>query len=155
MATVVANKLTVTQKIHGSCPTHARSDISTRDVESVIDEPTERGGTNLGLTPTETLVAALIGCTNVISNKIAHKMGLEFESMTVDAAAQLDRRGVTLEEEIDVPFPEITLRINVKTTASEADVQKVSDELKKFCAIAKVIRQSGTEINEIWTVEKP
>jgi uncharacterized OsmC-like protein len=154
MATVVAKK-TVTQKIHASCPTHARSDISTRDVETVIDEPAERGGTNLGLTPTETLVAALIGCTNVISNKIAHKMGIEFQSMTIDAEAQLDRRGVTLEEEIDVPFPEITLNIKVKTDASEADVQKVSAELKKYCAIAKVVRQSGTKVNEVWTVEKP
>ena len=55
----------ISMKVEGSSKSHARTDILTRDVESVIDEPTIRGGTNLGLTPTETLMASLIGCTNV------------------------------------------------------------------------------------------
>ena len=54
-------KTEVTMKVSASCPHHARADVSVGGVESVIDEPTERGGTNLGMTPTETMVAALIG----------------------------------------------------------------------------------------------
>ena len=68
---VVREKTTVTQRIHGKCPTHSRTDISVRDVKTVIDEPKEREGTNMGPTPTETMVAALIACTNVISHKCA------------------------------------------------------------------------------------
>jgi len=50
----VKEKISVTQHIHGSCPTHWRTEISVRDVKAVIDEPKEREGTNMGPTPTET-----------------------------------------------------------------------------------------------------
>ena len=38
----------VKMKVEGSVKSHARTDIISRDVESVIDEPNARGGTNLG-----------------------------------------------------------------------------------------------------------
>ena len=41
---VVKEKTTVTQRIHGHCPTHSRTEISVRDVKVVIDEPKEREG---------------------------------------------------------------------------------------------------------------
>ena len=84
-------KTEVTMKMTATCPHHARSDVSVRDVESVIDEPTERGGTNLGMTPTETMVAALIGCTNVITNKIAEGYGMHVDSMDIDVEAEFDK----------------------------------------------------------------
>ena len=37
----VKEKTTVTQRIHGSCPTHSCTEISVRDVKAVIDEPKE------------------------------------------------------------------------------------------------------------------
>ena len=148
----VKPKTTVQQKITATCPTHSRTDLQVRDLESVIDEPVERDGTNLGFTPTETLIASLIGCTNVISHKIAHKHGIDFHDMTVDADATFDRRGATLMEEVDVPFPKIVLNINVKTSASPEQMEMVKTELSKFCPVAKVIRGSGTEIEENWNV---
>lgn len=151
MAAVSENS-TVQQKLRATCPTHSRSDISARDVESVIDEPKDRGGTNLGLSPTETLVAALIGCTNVIGNKTAHNHGIELRDVSIDADATFDRRGSSLREEIDVPFPKIVLTINVTTPATAAEIEKVKTELAMYCPISKVIRQAGTEIEENWNV---
>jgi putative redox protein len=148
-------KTTVTMKLEGSCPSHSRSDVSVRDVELVIDEPTERGGTNLGPSPTETMMAALIGCTNVISNKIAEGMGVKFHRVDISAAAAFDRRGVTLQAEVDVPFPEITLDINVTTDANQDQIKEIQTELAKFCPIAKVIRGGGSVINENWTITAP
>ena len=52
----------VKMKVEGSSKSHSRADIISRDVESVIDEPEARGGTNLGLTPTETLLAPVVFC---------------------------------------------------------------------------------------------
>lgn len=147
-------KTEVTMKISATCPHHSRADVSVRDVESVIDEPTERGGTNLGMTPTETMVAALIGCTNVITNKIAHGYDMQIDGMDIDVEAQFDRRGVTLLEEVQVPFPTMTLNINVTSPNDPADFDKVKEDLQKFCPIAKVIRESGTEIIENWNFSK-
>jgi putative redox protein len=152
---VVKEKLTVVQRIHADCPTHARTEISVRDVKTVIDEPKEREGTNMAPTPTETMVAALIGCTNVISHKCAKKHGVEFKAMSIDAESTLDRRGTQLIEEIEIPFPKIRLVINVTTDASEAEMEKVKADLNRFCPIAKVIRNAGTQIDEIWNVQRP
>ena len=66
----------VHMKLDGSSKSHSRADIIVRDVESVIDEPIARGGTNLGLSPTETLVSSLLGCTNVITHRIIGKNGI-------------------------------------------------------------------------------
>ena len=148
----VKEKTTVTQRIHGNCPTHSRTEISVRDVRTVIDEPKEREGTNMGPTPTETMVSALIACTNVISHKCAKKHGVEFKTMTVDAESTFDRRGTQLLEEIEVPFPKIRLVINVTTHASAADMEKVKADLHRFCPVSKVVRNSGTELEEVWNV---
>ena len=61
-------KTTVQMKLSAVGETHSRSRISVRDVTATIDEPLDRHGTNEGLTPTETMMSSLIGCTNVISN---------------------------------------------------------------------------------------
>ncbi len=147
-------RTTVQQNIAATCPTHSRTDLRVRDLESVIDEPEERDGTNLGFTPTETLIAALIGCTNVISHKIAHRHGIEFADMTIEAEATFDRRGAALMEEVRVPFPRIVLTIDVRTDASDADMEKVKTELPKFCPVSKVIREAGTVIEEVWNVTR-
>lgn len=72
---VVREKTTVSQRVRAICQSHSRTDVATRDITTVIDEPKERDGTNMGLTPTETMIAALVGCTNVISHKCAKKHG--------------------------------------------------------------------------------
>jgi len=71
--TVVKEKTTIKMRMQGIAASHSRTDFSIRGLTKIIDEPVERGGTNLGMSPTETFAAALIGCTNVMSQKIAHK----------------------------------------------------------------------------------
>ena len=148
-------KTVVKMKLQGACPSHARTDVSVRDVRLTIDEPLERGGTNSGPSPTETLMSALIACTNVITHKIAAKHAIAIAAMSVDLEATFDRRGVTLAEEIAVPFPEITLTINLTSNANGAEIETLKSELAMFCPVSKVIRQSGTKITEIWNVERP
>ena len=98
------------------------------------------------------LVAALVGCTNVISHKIARKNGFELKSMHITADVEFDRRGVTLQEDVAVPFPAITLKIDVTTAASAAQMDQLKAELAMFCPLAKLIRASGTVLTEIWNL---
>ena len=141
----------VHMKVDGSSKSHSRTDIITRDVESVIDEPIVRGGTNLGLSPTETLVSSLIGCTNVITHRIMEKIGFKINSMKIRSKTIFNKDGVGLIQEVEVPFPEITLDIEISTNASESDLVKVQKQLAMYCPVAKVIRNAGTKINENWT----
>ena len=140
----------VHMKLEGSSKSHSRADIIARDVESVIDEPVARGGTNLGLSPTETLMSSLIGCTNVITHRIMEKMGFKINSLDIKSKTLFNKDGVSLIKEVEIPFPEITLDIAISTNASESDLVEVQKQLAMYCPIAKVIRNSGTVINENW-----
>lgn len=149
----VKPKPLVTMRLNGRCLSHSRTEVSVRDVRATIDEPAERGGTNLGPTPTETLMASLIGCTNVIGHKVAEKNGVRIASLDIRLEAQFDRRGVTLEEEVQVPFPSVTLIIDLVTDAGPEAVEKVKADLRRFCPLSKVMRACGTELKEIWNVK--
>ncbi len=151
----VTPKTIVTMRLNGSCASHSRTDVAVRDLRATIDEPVERGGTNQGLTPTETLMASLLACTNVITHKVAERNGVPIRSMNVRLEAQFDRRGVQLMEEIDVPFPSLTLYIDVVTDADATAVEKVKRELGMFCPVSKVFRGCGTEVKEVWNVRAP
>jgi uncharacterized OsmC-like protein len=148
----IREKIVVNWRMEGEAVSHSLTRATVRGVSTMIDEPLERGGTNQGQTPTETLVAALVGCTNVISHKIAKKNGIELKSMHITADVQFDRRGVTLQEDVAVPFPAITLNIDVSTTASSEQMQQLQSELAMFCPLAKLIRASGTVLTEHWNV---
>jgi len=108
---MIREKTTVKLEVSAQCPSHSRADISVRDQTFSIDEPVARGGTNEGPTPTDTALAALVGCTNVIGHKCAAKLGIDIGHLNISVVADFDRRGVTLTEEIDVPFAAIRLEV--------------------------------------------
>lgn len=78
--------------------TPARVKIRARDLQSIVDEPVERGGSNLGFTPTETMLGALIGCTNVIANRLASEIGISLSEMEISLTADFNRLGAMLVE---------------------------------------------------------
>jgi putative redox protein len=154
MALNIRPKTTVKLKATGLCPSHSLSEISVRDLTFAIDEPVERHGTNKGPTPTDTALAALIGCTNVIGHKCASSLGIEIGHMEISAICDFDRRGVTLEDEIEIPFQKIALKIEVDGNVSQTDLDRLSTEVAKYCPLSKLFRQAGTVINEEWTVKQ-
>ena len=143
---------TVKMKLSATCPSHARADILVGNHEIITDEPEARGGSNLGAAPVQTFMASLIGCTNVITNKCAHDLGIEINSMQIEMEAEIDRRGMMLTESVAVPFPAINLNIDVKTNATDAQWDQVIDYLHKFCPIAVALRAGGTHITENWNL---
>ncbi len=146
----VKPKTIVTYRATAQCPTHARTEIPVRDLTVVIDEPEERGGTNMGATPTESAMTALIACTNVIGHKCASRLEVDLGKIEIDAVCKFDRRGVLMTEEIDVPFPEITLTVRCTGDASAEELAQVGAETSKYCAIAKLFQAAGTELTVHW-----
>lgn len=151
----VRQKTKIEMKLSAVAETHARTRVKVRDVEGLIDEPEVRGGTNQAPSPTETLMSSLIGCTNVITQKIAHKRGVEISAMDIRLSAQFDRRGVLLEEEVEQPFSDLVMDIDVTTNATDDQMAAIKSDLAKFCPVAKVFRGSGISVTENWNVTRP
>ncbi len=149
----VKMKPVVTYRLAAQAESHSRTLLKVRDLIDVSDEPAERGGTNEGFAPTEFVLGGLAACTNVISHKIAHKAGFEIASMEVEVVAQFNRLGVNLLEEVDVIFPEILLRITASTNGSDEQLEQLKTDLPKFCAVSKLIGESGTQLNYEWVLE--
>jgi uncharacterized OsmC-like protein len=83
---------------------------------------------------------------------VAQKNGVAIKSINVRLEAQFDRRGVQLQEEIDLPFPAVTLYIDLETDADPAAVERVKRELAMFCPVSKVFRAAGIPLKEVWNV---
>lgn len=146
----IRQKSTMTIKLGGKGTSHSRSEMAVRDLVSVIDEPIERGGTNEGVSPTEAAFSSLIGCTNVIGNKCAEKLGVEVGHMDFTMEVDFDRRGVLLMEEVEVPFIAIRLHVTADGSLTQEDLDRVGVETAKYCPIAKLYENSGTELTVTW-----
>ncbi len=151
----IKTKTVVRYKLSGSAESHSRTLLKVRDLVDVSDEPVERGGTNEGLAPTEFFLSALIACSNVISHKIAKQNGIRLESLEISLDAGFNRLGVTLQEEVDLPFPDIKLRIEAITDAPEEQMEILERDLPRFCPVSKMIRQAGTKVDTEWVITRP
>jgi len=140
----------VTLRIGGDCPGYAHSLVRVRGHAVAIDEPAERGGTDLGPAPTEALVAALVGVCNVILRRIARRDGVAIRALHVEAEAVLDRRGVWLAEAIGNPWQVIRLRLAIDTDADDARLALWSDDLARFSPIHALFAAAGTPIETAW-----
>ena len=146
----IRQKTAMTITLDGRGTSHSRSEIVIDGNTVVIDEPVARGGTNEGPSPTATAYAALIGCTNVIGNKCAARLGVDIGHLAFRMEVDFDRRGVLLMEEVDVPFTAIRLDVAADWPASQADIDRVAAETAKYCAISKLFEKSGTDLTITW-----
>ena len=93
----------------------------------------------------------MIGCTNVIAHKCASEQNIDIGHLHIDVDCEFDRRGVTLSEDIDIPFTTINLTVKADGPATQAQLQAVADSTKMYCPVSTLFRQAGTVINETWT----
>jgi putative redox protein len=150
----IKQKTIIDMNVSGKVVHHARTDIAVRDLTVIIDEPVDRGGTNLGATPTETVAVALAGCLTVVAYRIAIRLEVDLQDMKINVAAKFDRRGVMQQEQVLVPFPEIDVNIDVKSSSDDDKIEQLKSDLVKFCPVSNMIRQSGSILNENWNVTK-
>jgi uncharacterized OsmC-like protein len=146
----IKQKAIMTIKLGGKGTSHSRSEMNVRNLVSVIDEPIERGGTNEGVSPTEAAFSALVGCTNVIGHKCAQKLGVDIGHMDFTMEVDFDRRGVLLMEEVEVPFKAIRLNVISDGALSQSELDHVGIETAKFCPLAKLYENSGTDLTVTW-----
>ena len=146
----IRQKTEMTIKLTGRGTSHSRSETEADGLTIIIDEPTVRGGTGEGPSPTSTAYSALIGCTNVIGNKCAEKLGVDIGHLEFEMEVDFDRRGVLLIEEVDVPFKAIRLTVTSNGSATQDQLADVAKETDKFCPISKLYEQSGTNLTVTW-----
>ncbi len=145
----------VRQVVTGEAESHSVTLLKAGDLVDVSDEPFERGGTNEGMSPTQFFECALVACTNVISHKVAKRNDINLMSYKITLDAGFNRHGVMLKEEVDLPFPDMKLTIEVTTDASDEKMATLAKELAMYCPISKMIVAAGTELETEWVITRP
>ena len=131
MATVRQKLIRVALEAH--CPTVSLTEVRTRGHSVVIDEPPIRHGTDVGPTPLETMLAALMSCTHVIAARIAQERGVRLDFKAMSCVGHLDHRGIDKQADVPVPFPTVELAITVSTDLDEAGLADLRAELEQRC----------------------
>lgn len=140
----------VTLRLSGQCPGYARSHVQVRGHSVTIDEPPERGGGDQGPAPTELMLAALVGVSNVILRRLARRDGVAVHSVAIDLAADMDRRGVWLAEPVGNPWRRIVTTLQVASEASEIQWLGWQRDLPLFSPLHATLRAAGTVMVEEW-----
>lgn len=142
-------------RVAGAAESAARTVLEARKHTITVDEPAERGGTDLAASPLETLLSSLLACTNVITNMVAARMGIEIEGMSLELVGHFDSRGVFDKAEVTVPFPVIEMKVALRTGAGEAEVTALKQAVATRCPVSVILRQAGCRIDDVWTIERP
>jgi putative redox protein len=138
--------------VEGNCPTMSLTQVRTRGHAFVVDEPPYRHGTDVGPTPLETMLGALVACTNVIARRIAHERNLRLHFRKIGCEGMLDHRGIDAEADVPVPFPDIRLTLEAETDATEAELASLKDALEQRCPMSVILRNAGSRISTDWQI---
>lgn len=126
-----------------------RFDAATKDNHVVVmDVLPDKGGTNTGPTPMETVLSALTACSGMDVAGVLRKMRAPLEGLFV-----------TAEAERATEHPKVFTRIRLRYEAWGAGLQAdqvrraVALSLDKYCSVAAMLRQTALLTHEIVVAE--
>jgi putative redox protein len=125
----------------------SRTDVAIRDTGGlVIDEPAERGGTNAGPTPVETVIAALCGCDAVITHAVAEIMKFDYAGLEYQGESVVDVRGSHGVVGIRPYFETLTVNITIYTDETPERLAKLEKNVSQRCPVSNLVRDAGVDL---------
>ncbi len=97
-----------------------------RGFKTIADEPKNLGGTDTGMSPTETLLCALGACQCMTARFFAGTLKIELEEFRVDIEGDLDIMGFLKGDSgIRPGFQEIRSTVHIRTTAPQEKIAEL------------------------------
>ena len=113
-----------------------RCESTSRDFTTIIDEPESLGGSNLGPSPVELALSALGACQEITYRLYADKLGIPLKKIEVDLSGNLDFKGfLALDDNIRPGYLGINVTVNIESTASDAEIDKLKDIVNAHCPV--------------------
>lgn len=105
------------------------------------------GGSGLLACSGDMLLDALVACAGVTFKAVATALNIEIYSASVDAEGDLDFKGTLgVDKNATVGFKSIRLKFNVKSNASEEQIQKLTKLTERYCVVYQTLKQ-GVDLN--------
>lgn len=118
-----------------------RSEVTIREHSLTIDEPTSIGGTDLGPSPVEVILAALGSCQEITYRAFAAAMGIELDNVAVELEGDIDFRGFfAVDETVRAGFGDIRAIVKIESRASAADLERLREAVNSHCPVLDILR---------------
>jgi putative redox protein len=138
--------------LDGRCDGGVRTIVTNRAGNQLItDEPVSRGGTGSALSPLETVVGALCGCTSVTFERAAREADLTYTGIDYSAAYTLDRRGLLGEAPARPHYQTVQVEISVKTDATAEKLAEVVAVTEGRCPVRNLLVDAGVALVMKWS----
>lgn len=129
--------------------------VGTRSHRWIIDEPTHKGGTDLGPTPLESLLGALVGCETVVLKLVADAIGFDYSGIEIDCEGTADMRGARGVKGVRPYFSTVKMTIRLTTDEEPKRVELLRRNVEQRCPVMNLFESADVEMDIDWlTVPK-
>lgn len=115
-------------KVTGRSESPARIRVDARQFQLVVDEPPALGGSDEGANPVEYVLAALVGCLNVVAHLVAAELGFRVSGLEIEASGTLNPERLLNRSTADrAGYKQIAVNLRVR---ADADADTLSRWLR-------------------------
>jgi uncharacterized OsmC-like protein len=140
-------KLLGVRKIRATNKAEAKTVSRVRDFEIITDEKT---GTNIGPSPLETVLSALVGCEGVIINRCAKAMNFSYSGVDFECDGWVDARGSRGVVGVRPHFERVTLKIIIQTDEPEDRLAKLRKNVEMRCPVMNLLKDADVTMDVTW-----
>ncbi|MDR3211432.1 MAG: OsmC family protein [Planctomycetota bacterium] len=110
--------------------------IKAGSYEFFMDRPAKMGGSNLGPTPVQYLLACLPGCLASVGRMVAEEMGIALHSLVLTVEGDFDQDGHHGVEGVRNGFSAIRVGVKVAADASQVELERWLSLTHARCPVA-------------------
>ena len=145
-----AGVITPAARTHLVTDTATKVDVATSAHSFAIDEPASLGGTNEGANPVEHLLAALAACQVITYRVWAAKLGIEIDTVEVDADGDLDIRGFFgVDDTVPAGFSAIRTKVRISGPETAARYEELTRAVEAHCPVLDTLTRAASITTEV------
>jgi uncharacterized OsmC-like protein len=134
------NKAKLLYKTSSTLGGRFRSDVRIRNHALTIDEPTGIGGSDLGPSPVEVILAALGSCQEITYRAYATALGITLDKVSVELEGDIDFKGFfAVDDTVRPGFERIRAVVTIESSAPAADLEKLRAVVNAHCPVLDML----------------
>ncbi len=145
-----AKRVLVRPRVTASNAAGLNTVVRVRHMEVMVDEPKEKGGSDLAPTPLETVLSGLVGCEGVIIHAVAKAIGFQYDRVEFECEGVADLRGARGVRGIRPYFESVRLVIDVRTDEPEKRFDLLQRNVELRCPVMNLFRDAGVSMEIEW-----
>lgn len=135
-----ADKAQVTMRSDSRLQAAFHSEADIRHHRLSVDEPRGIGGTDLGPSPVELVLAALGSCQEITYRAFATALKIPLEGVAVSVEGDIDFRGFfAIDEKIRPGFKALRVTVNLRSSASRSELDTLIAAVNRHCPVLDML----------------